>query len=76
MRSVLDQYVMDKGTRPQSLDALVKAGYLKQIPVDPMTRRNDSWVLERSNDPTKPGIVNIRSSSRSTSRDGTAYSTW
>jgi general secretion pathway protein G len=57
MRAVLDQYVVDKHKRPSSLDELVATGYLKQVPTDPMTGRNDSWAAEWSNDQKTPGIV-------------------
>src|SRR5579872_6949338 len=36
LRSVISQYTLDKQKAPQSLDELVTAGYLRQIPVDPM----------------------------------------
>src|ERR1700739_3557110 len=36
LRSVISQYTLDKQKAPQSLDDLVTAGYLRQIPVDPM----------------------------------------
>ena len=39
LRSVISQYTLDKQKAPQSLDDLVTAGYLRQIPVDPMTRK-------------------------------------
>ncbi len=38
LRSVIDQYTLDKQKAPQSLDDLVSAGYLRSIPVDPMTK--------------------------------------
>jgi len=76
MRAVLDQYVVDKHKRPSSLDELVATGYLKQVPTDPMTGRNDSWAAEWSNDQKTPGIVNIRSGSHSISSKGTAYYDW
>jgi len=41
LRTLLDEYVADKHRRPQSLDELVASGYLKQVPTDPMTGRND-----------------------------------
>src|SRR5882672_12293717 len=37
MRSLIDQYAADKGKLPQSLDDLVTAGYLRELPVDPIT---------------------------------------
>src|SRR5438309_10324685 len=41
LRKVLDQYAADKGKLPQSPDDLVKAGYLREIPVDPITGERD-----------------------------------
>ena len=38
MRSAIQQYTLDKQQAPQSLDDLVSAGYLSEIPVDPITR--------------------------------------
>jgi hypothetical protein len=35
IRNEIDQYTRDKQEFPQSLDDLVKAGYLKQLPEDP-----------------------------------------
>jgi len=63
MGQILSQYTLDNHKRPQSLDDLVAAGYLKQVPVDPMTGRNDTWILEWSDDPKTPGITGIRSAS-------------
>src|ERR1035438_7234188 len=44
LRSVISQYTLDKQKAPQSLDDLVQGGYLRQIPVDPMTRQTN-WVV-------------------------------
>src|SRR3569832_883254 len=46
MRSVIDQYTMDKGKAPQSLEDLVQAGYLREIPVDPFTNARDTWQAQ------------------------------
>ena len=55
LRDVLDQYYGDKGHYPSSLDALVKDGYMRAIPVDPITKRSDTWVLVREEaDPDHP----------------------
>jgi general secretion pathway protein G len=76
MRAILNQYTLDLRKRPQSLNDLVETGCLRQIPADPMTKRNDTWVLEWSDDPKMPGIVNIRSGSNSVSSKGTGYHDW
>jgi general secretion pathway protein G len=76
MRSIIKQYTLDKQKRPQSLNDLVEAGYIRRTPIDPMTRRSDTWILEWSNDPTMPGIINVRSASTDTSSIGGAYHDW
>jgi general secretion pathway protein G len=63
IRALISQYTLDLQRRPQSIDDLVTAGYLKHLPTDPMTGRTDTWVAEWSSDPKMPGIVGIRSGS-------------
>jgi general secretion pathway protein G len=46
MRSTIDQYHGDKGYYPPDLATLVTDGYLRQIPVDPMTKSRDTWVVD------------------------------
>src|SRR5579884_1321936 len=81
MRSVISQYTLDKQRAPQSLDDLVQAGYLKQIPVDPMTNARDTWTVDQEDvllsvDQQQPGITDVHSGSNATSIDGTPYSSW
>ena len=61
LRSIISQYTLEKHQRPHSIRDLVAAGYLKRIPVDPMTGRDDTWVLKCSSDPATPGIESIES---------------
>src|SRR5271168_5483722 len=37
MRTLIDEYTYDKQKAPQTLQDLVSEGYLRQIPIDPMT---------------------------------------
>ena len=81
MRSAIDQYTMDKQKAPQSLQDLVDAGYLRQIPMDPMTRTTDAWVTDQSDamhslDQSEPGIDDVHSSDQGTGSDGQPYSSW
>ncbi len=81
LRSVIDQYTLDKQKAPQSLQELVDAGYLKQLPKDPFTNSRESWVPVTdqslmSPDQTEPGIIDVHSGSDLSSSEGTAYSTW
>src|SRR3974390_242560 len=43
LRQVISQYTLDKQKAPQALDDLVSAGYLKQVPKDPITGSNSTW---------------------------------
>lgn len=80
LRSVISQYTLDKQKAPQSLDDLVTAGYLRQIPVDPMTRQPNWEVVQEdvmmAVDQQEPGITDVHSASTATASDGTAYNTW
>ena len=80
LRTVIDEYTYDKQKGPQSLDDLVQAGYLRQIPEDPITG-NTNWkiIMEdalTSVNQTEPGIFDVRSSSDKRSLEGTAYAEW
>jgi general secretion pathway protein G len=79
MRSLIDQYAADKGKLPQSLDDLVSAGYMREIPTDPITEQKD-WTLEVGEDPYSSeggsGIRDIHSTSSEVSTEGTPYSQW
>jgi general secretion pathway protein G len=80
LRSVISQYTLDKQKAPQSLDDLVTAGYLRQIPLDPMTRQPNWEVVQEdvmlAVDQQDPGITDVHSASSGTASDGTAYSSW
>lgn len=81
MRDAIDSYTMDKQKAPQSLDDLVQAGYLKSIPVDPMTHANDTWVTStddtlESIDQSEPGVNDVHSGSQEAGSNGQLYSTW
>jgi general secretion pathway protein G len=79
MRKMLDQYAADKGKLPQSLDDLVSAGYLREMPVDPMTEKRE-WATTTGSDPNSSeggqGITDVHSTSSDASTEGTPYSEW
>ncbi|HYG83096.1 MAG TPA: hypothetical protein VD861_22050 [Pyrinomonadaceae bacterium] len=78
LRKTIDLYAADRAALPQSLDDLVKAGYLREIPEDPMTGKMD-WKIVLGDDPNaagRKGITNVRSASTAKSSEGTPYSDW
>ncbi len=81
MRDAIDQYYADKNKYPSSLDDLVTDGYLREIPVDPITQSKDTWqVINQEpnvNDATaQPGVYDVKSGSDQTALDGTRYADW
>jgi general secretion pathway protein G len=82
MRKLIDEYTIDKQQPPQSLQDLVDANYLRGgLPVDPMTRSNETWQAVTEDVPISPqqaipGIVDVHSGSDEISLDGTPYSSW
>jgi general secretion pathway protein G len=81
LRSVIDEYTVDKQAPPQSLQDLVDAGYMHAIPVDPITGSADTWQNDVQDVPVPPdqtasGIVDVHSGSDAKGLDGTAYNTW
>jgi general secretion pathway protein G len=81
MRMAIDSYTVDKEKAPQGLDDLVQAGYLKTLPIDPMTSRNDTWITSQSDalsdiNETQGGINDVHSGSQGLSSTGTTYNTW
>ena len=86
-RSVIDQYHGDKGNYPADLQTLVTDGYLRKIPIDPMTKSAESWVLTYeelpqdqqaapADQPQQPGIIDVHSGSQAKALDGTLYKDW
>lgn len=81
LRTVIDEYTYDKQKAPQTLNDLVGDGYLRQVPIDPITGSSDSWKViqeDASNtvNQSQPGIFDVRSGSDKVSLEGTLYSDW
>ncbi len=79
-RDTIDQYFIDKGKYPASLDALVEEGYLRKIPVDPITQQTDWQAVFSELDPDRPGeppgVYDVKSASTEPSLSGTPYNEW
>jgi general secretion pathway protein G len=90
MRDAIDNYTLDKQRPPESLQDLVDAGYLRTIPIDPMTGSPD-WVPDIGDpilnhpvlgdaiaDPVlkAEGLYNVHSNSGKVDLNGDAYNIW
>lgn len=79
MRSLIDQYAADKGKLPASLDDIVSANYMREIPKDPITDEA-TWNVITGEDPNskegEQGVIDVHSLSEDASTEGTSYSQW
>ena len=81
LRSMIDRFTLDNKRPPASLEEMVEMGYLGDIPIDPITRSNQTWFVESEDFPllgqeSVVGIVDVHSGSDRISLEGTPYSTW
>jgi general secretion pathway protein G len=80
LRNVIDEYTYDKAKAPQALEDLVREGYLRQVPTDPITGQADWEVVMEdamtSVNQTEPGIFDVKSKSDKKSLEGTLYNEW
>jgi general secretion pathway protein G len=81
LRTMIDEYTVDKQKAPESLQDLVTGGYLRQVPQDPITVSDQTWrtVMEETpvgGSSSSPGIFDVHSGSDKTSLDGTPYADW
>jgi len=81
LRTVIDEYTYDKQKGPQQLQDLVSEGYLRAVPVDPITKSAESWRIIMEDaltavNQTDPGIFDVRSGSDGKSLESTLYSEW
>lgn len=76
MRRQIDQYAADKGKLPQSLNDLVDAKYLREVPVDPLLERAE-WNEVMGEDPNSTesasGLVNVKSLADGEDSEGKKY---
>lgn len=81
MRNAIQQYTLDKEQGPSSLDDLVSAGYLREIPTDPITRQR-MWHSNYEDvlltpDQNSTGVTDVHSTSDAISPfEQTPYSSW
>lgn len=81
LRSAIDQFYRDKGRYPESLQELADKRYIRAVPLDPLTNRNDTWVVlapaSTGGSPAVEGkVFDVRSGAEGQASDGSAYASW
>lgn len=79
-RDVIDQFYVDNGKYPESLNDLVPK-YLRSIPVDPFTKTSDDWQPEPppvggENQQNLGSVWDVHSGSNLIGTNGRPYNEW
>jgi general secretion pathway protein G len=78
MRNAIDQYTAENRTPPRSLKQLVETGYLREIPIDPMTEKKDWEEVSMDFRGQFDFVIlqDVHSASKVISSKGSPYSEW
>ena len=76
LRESIDKFYGDTGKYPQTLAVLVEKRYLRSIPVDPIARAADKWVLVNADDPEDNGVKDVHSGAEGVGENGVPYAAW
>ena len=81
MRNQINMYFSDKGRYPADLRQLVDDKYLREVPIDPITKQNTTWItipadIAEEDISLEPGIMDVRSGAPGIAMDGSSYSEW
>lgn len=76
MRRMIDQYSADKGKLPQTLEDLKTSGYIRDIPIDPLTDKAE-WDEVKGEDPSsnegEQGLKDVKSLADGEDTNGKAF---
>lgn len=82
MREAIDKFEGDHARLPANLVELVERRYLKELPVDPLTDRNDTWIEVSAveaglqTEIPAPGIADVHSGASGDGRNGKPFRAW
>ena len=76
LRESIDNFYGDTGKYPETLAMLVEKHYLRAIPVDPMTKTTEKWVVTLADEPGDNGVKDIHSGAEGSGQDGVPYALW
>ena len=76
LRESIDKFYGDTGKYPQTLAVLVEKRYLRSIPVDPIAKTADKWILLNSDEPDDNGVKEVKSGAEGMGENGLPYDTW
>lgn len=76
LRQSIDKYYGDTNSYPATLQALVDKRYIRKVPIDPITDRDDTWQTDAPPDREQSGVYDVHSGAPGKGADGRPYSEW
>ena len=76
LRESIDKYYGDTGKFPQTLAVLVEKHYIRGIPVDPIAKAADKWIVVNAEDPEDNGVKDVKSGADGMGENGVPYAEW
>jgi general secretion pathway protein G len=73
MREAIDQFYGDRGRYPETLVELATEGYVRKVPVDPMTKSTETWVVVSKDDDELGGVYDVHSGAKGETRAGVPF---
>ncbi len=72
VRETITRFYKDHERYPAALNELVEKKYIMALPIDPITEKNDSWIVIPSNADVKD-VYDIKSGARGVTIEGIEY---
>ena len=76
LRESIDKFYGDTGKYPQTLALLVEKHYLRSIPIDPIAKAADKWIVVNAEDPEDNGVKDVKSGADGAGENGIPYAAW
>ncbi len=73
MREAIDQFYGDRGQYPETLEALATEGYVRKVPVDPITKSAETWIVVSKDDDSSGGVYDVHSGATGATRAGVPF---
>lgn len=76
MRNAIDQFYSDFGKYPIDLTELVDKRYLRNVPKDPFTESDKTWIEVPPKNEMESGVYDVHSGYSGRALDGSYYQEW
>jgi general secretion pathway protein G len=76
LRLSIDQFYRDKARYPSALGELVSERYIRDVPLDPVSQRTDTWVIVPPKNGSNQSVFDVKSGANGTAKDGSVYANW